>query len=169
MHACRSWLGLGLAACLAASGCATVHLAGEYRPNVGTDIVHRNDKRVVAEGSEWFFLWGIFDSGRFDLNEELHHTLHEDEALANVAIEDRISFGGVVLWIITAGIVSHHDIIVSGEPAQIHAAPAGPSTSAPPAGYPPGTVREKETIIVKPEGKADEEKKDEKKKAEGEH
>jgi hypothetical protein len=126
----KTWPALFLAATLPVSGCSHTHLSGEYRPSPGTDIVHRNDERVIAEGSRWPFLWGLLDLGDFDLNLELQKAVRDSEAFTDLDIRERVSVGGVVLWILTVGIVSHHTVVVRGSPAELrHETPPAPAPS----------------------------------------
>lgn len=132
-----SWPATALAGLLAASGCATTHLPGEYRPSPGPEVAaEKHDRKTIATGSEWLFLWGLLDTGHFDVNEELRKNVRSNEAVTNLEVKDRLSVGGALLWIITAGIVSHHTIVVKGEPARIHETSGTPSSTTNPAGYP---------------------------------
>lgn len=142
MKKTNTFLALILAASMPLSGCATTYLGGEYRTKA-TDIVRKSDKQTLAKGSEWLFFWGLFDSGRFDLQKELKNQLREDEAVTDLEVKDRLSVGGFFLWVITAGIISHHTLVAKGHPAVVNRPPAdrtGTTGAAP--------VRERETIII---------------------
>src|SRR5437899_2546598 len=107
MKRTNSLVALALAASMPVTGCATTYLGGEYRTKAN-DIVRKEDKQTLAKGSEWLFFWGLVDTGHFNLNKELRNQLREDEAVSDLEIKDRLSVGGFFLWLITAGIVSHH-------------------------------------------------------------
>jgi len=133
-------IALVLAASLPVSGCATTYLGGEYRTKAN-DLAHKGDKHTLAKGNEWLFFWGLLDTGHFNLQKELRNQLREDECVTDLEVKDRLSIGGFFLWIITAGIVSHHTIVAKGHPAVISTPPPERATGAAPA-------RERETIIV---------------------
>jgi hypothetical protein len=138
MKRTNAYLALLLAASMPlTTGCATTYLGGEYR-TTAMDIAKKEDKRTLAKGSEWLFFWGLLDSGTFNLQKELRNQLREDEAVTDLEVKDRLSVGGFFLWLITAGIVSHHTLVAKGHPSVINRPPATPATGA----------REKETIIV---------------------
>jgi hypothetical protein len=126
---------LAVAAAMPVSGCATTHLSGMYQSKT-TDVVRSEEKRTLAKGNDWLFFWGLVDTGSFNLDKEIENQLRSDECVTNLDIKDRLSVGGVLLWIITAGIVSHHSIVATGQPGVINR----------PVGAAP--VRERETIIV---------------------
>jgi hypothetical protein len=133
-------LALTLAASMPVTGCATTYLGGEYRTKAN-ELAHKQDKHTLAKGSEWLFFWGLLDSGKFNLQKELRNQLREDECVTDLEVKDRLSVGGFFLWIITAGIISHHTLVAKGHPAVINRPapePAGTSTAP----------RERETIIV---------------------
>ncbi len=111
-------IALAVAASMPVSGCATTHLSGEYRTDT-TDLAAREESRELARGSQWLFLWGLLDSGSFNLDRELKAQLRDNECVTNLEVKDRLSIGGALLWIITVGIVSHHSIVASGQPAII--------------------------------------------------
>jgi hypothetical protein len=137
MKRTNAYLALLLAASMPlTTGCATTYLGGEYR-TTAMDIAKKEDKRTLAKGSEWLFFWGLLDSGSFNLQKELRNQLREDEAVTDLEVKDRLSVGGFFLWLITAGIVSHHTLVAKGHPSVINR--PVPAT---------GAVREKETIIV---------------------
>jgi hypothetical protein len=139
MRKMNAFLATAMAATLPVAGCATTHLSGDYSPHASGEISRRTERRLLAKGNEWLFFWGLLDSGSFDLDKELRSQLREDEVVTNLDVEDRLSVGGAFLWIITAGIVSHHSIVAEGEPAVVRA-PAEKSAA--------GAVHERETIIV---------------------
>jgi len=141
MKRTNSLLALLLAASMPVTGCATTYLGGEYRTKAN-DLARKEDKHTLAKGSEWLFFWGLFDTGRFNLQKELRNQLREDEAVTDLEVKDRLSVGGFFLWIITAGIISHHTLVAKGQPSVINRpAPDRSPTSAAP-------TRERETIIV---------------------
>lgn len=142
MKKSSTFLALLLAASMPLTGCATTYLGGEYRTK-STDLVRKEDKRTLAKGSEWLFFWGLFDTGRFNVQKELKNQLREDECVTDLEVKDRLSIGGFFLWIITAGIISHHTLVAKGQPSVINRPPADKTTGAAPA-----PVRERETIIV---------------------
>ena len=106
-----------LAAALAASGCATTHLSGEYRPYAGgpeEKHVTALDKETIGEHSKWLFFWGLLDTRDFDTSSDFKSKVKEGYVVRDVEIKDRESIGGVFLWIITAGIVNHHTVVIKG-------------------------------------------------------
>ncbi len=139
MKRTNAMMALTVAASMPVSGCATTHLSGEYRTEA-TDLARKEESRELAKGSEWLFFWGLLDTGSFNLDRELKAQLREDECVTNLEVKDRLSIGGAFLWIITAGIVSHHSIVASGQPAIINRPPAEKSVTGP--------ARERETILV---------------------
>lgn len=139
MKRTNALLALLLAASMPVSGCATTYLGGEYRTKT-SDIARKEDKHTLAKGSEWLFFWGLLDTGRFNLEKELRNQLREDECVADLEVKDRLSIGGFFLWIITAGIISHHSLVAKGHPSVIN-------RPAPATGV-SGPVRERETIVV---------------------
>ncbi|MEZ0231023.1 MAG: hypothetical protein ACAI25_20575 [Planctomycetota bacterium] len=140
MKRTSSILALTLAASMPLSGCATTYLGGEYRTKAN-ELARKHDKTTLAEGSEWLFFWGLLDSGRFNVQKELRNQLREDECVTDLEVKDRLSVGGFFLWLITAGIISHHNLIAKGHPAVINRPPAEKTTGAAP-------TKERETIIV---------------------
>lgn len=106
-----------LAAALAASGCATTHLSGEYRPHAGGfEEKHATavDKETLGKHSKWLFLWGLLDTRDYDTTDDLNAKVREGYVVRDVEIKDHESIGGVLLWIITAGIVNHHTVVIKG-------------------------------------------------------
>lgn len=145
MKRTNSLLALVLAASMPVTGCASTHLGGEYRTEA-TDIAKTEESRTLAKGNEWMFFWGLLDSGSFDLQSELKKQLREDECVTNLEIKDRLSVGGFFLWLITAGIISHHSIVAKGSPAVLNRpAPEKSATGAvpvaPAAPLPAGSAR----------------------------
>jgi hypothetical protein len=121
-----------LALSLAVSGCASTHLSGTYRPSA-TNISDVSETDVVAKGGKWYFLWGMLDSGTFDVQEEMEKDLKPYESLVNLEVKDKLSVGGFFLWLITAGIVSHHRVTASGQVALSERPPAPPPPASAPA------------------------------------
>src|SRR4051812_26157056 len=128
-------LAIVLACAMPLSACTTTHFYGEYHPrspsspeagrsarNVGRSGANavkdvfgsREQAPTLATGHSWQFLWGTLNTGSVEVDDIMSSTF-KDKTLTNVAVEDRISLGGVVLWILTAGIFSHHSVIVSGD------------------------------------------------------
>jgi hypothetical protein len=142
MRRTSSILALTLAASMPLSGCATTYLGGEYRTKAN-DLARKHDKTTLAKGSEWLFFWGLLDTGRFNVQKELRNQLREDECVTDLEVKDRLSVGGFFLWLITAGIISHHSLIAKGHPAVINRPPTDRGTTG--ATTP---TRERETIIV---------------------
>jgi hypothetical protein len=132
MKRTKTLLAIVLAASMPIAGCSATYLGGEYRTDA-TNIAKKGDPHTLAKGSEWMFFWGLFDSGHFDLNQELKSQLREDECITDLEIKDRLSVGGAFLWIFTLGIISHHSLIATGAPSVINR-PA-PAESTQPAGY----------------------------------
>jgi hypothetical protein len=146
---------LVLAAALPLSACTTTHLAGDYHPRgTGTSEGTASDvyksgkesvegvgraneqKPVIATGHSFTFLWGTLNTGSVQVDVMLSPSF-KDKTIRGVEVEDRISLGGVVLWILTAGIFSHHSVIVRGDIAPETPPPSttpssSPSTPAPP-------------------------------------
>ncbi|MEZ0231024.1 MAG: hypothetical protein ACAI25_20580 [Planctomycetota bacterium] len=115
-----------LAAALAASGCATTHLSGEYRPHAGgPDDKRAPDLENLGEHSKWLFFWGLLDTRDYDTTSDLKGHVKDGYIVRDVEIKDRESVGGVFLWIITAGIVNHHTVVIKGRTV-------APSTTARP-------------------------------------
>jgi hypothetical protein len=142
MKKTNTFLALLLAASMPLSGCASTYLGGEYRTKAN-DLARKSDKQTLAKGSEWLFFWGLLDTGRFNVQKELRNQLREDEAVTDLEIKDRLSVGGFFLWLITAGIISHHTLVAKGHPAVVNRPPTdrtGTTGAAP--------VRERETIVV---------------------
>src|SRR5262249_4855367 len=109
----------------------TVHLDGEYRPHPRrSEISHRNDRREIADGGAWYFLWGLVDTGSVDVREGAEEKiLHEGDAFMDVEISEHLSLGGALLFLVTIGIVSHHHVVVTSEPAAVRDAPSGTGPS----------------------------------------
>jgi len=134
MRTRHAFLATVLAFLVPAAGCATTHLAGEY------SVVPRSETRAtfapttLARGSQWQFLWGLIDTGRFDLDQELKHHVRTDEVVTDLEIRERLSIGGFFLWLITAGIVSHHSLVAEGSVSKVKT--------------PEPAVREKEPVVV---------------------
>ena len=127
------WNSLFLLAALGLGGCASTHLSGEYRTEPA-DVVHKGERRRIAKGNEWMFFWGILDTGSFNLDHEIKKQLRADEVVTDLEITDRLSVGGAFLWIITAGIVSHHSIVADGSISLVNRPPvAEPASPGPPA------------------------------------
>lgn len=145
MKRTKSILAGGLCAGLAFSGCATTHLGGAYRTSA-TDVASKQEMRTLDEGSCIPLFWGLFEAGGYDANRELAKKLRPDEEITNLEIKERLSVGGFFLWLITAGIMSHHTIEVRGHTTVSSRAPAEPATGAVPTT--PAPVRERETIVT---------------------
>ncbi len=136
MKRTKTGLALALACSLPVAGCSTTYLGGEYRTDANS-LAKKGEVHTLAKGNEWMFFWGIFDSGHFDLNKELKSQLREDEVVTDLEIKDRISVGGVILWIFTAGIISHHSIVAEGATSVVNRPVPAPAheTTTTPAGY----------------------------------
>src|SRR5262245_56192870 len=113
MNRTKSVLAGGLSAALAFSGCATTYLGGAYRTQA-TDVVSQQPMRTLDEGSCIPLFWGLFVPGSYDAKHELAKKLRPDEEITDLQVKERLSVGGFFLWLITAGIVSHHTIEVRG-------------------------------------------------------
>jgi hypothetical protein len=124
-----------LATAMAASGCATTHLSGEYRPHAGAELdttkPDSTEKEVIGEHGKWLFLWGLIDTRDFDTASDFKERVKEGYIVKDIEVKDRESVAGVFLWIITAGLVNHHTIVIKAHPI----APEGtiPAGSPPPA------------------------------------
>lgn len=129
-------LGFLLASVLALDGCAKTTLQGLYRPQAN-DVAEHEEPRVLASGSEWVFLWGMVPTGDFDLNMEMERSLRENEGLTDVEVEDHLSIGGFFLWLVTAGIVSHHSVTATGQVVIVRDRAAPPTPTPAPAPPPP--------------------------------
>ncbi len=119
MRRTRARFGPVLAAALAASGCATTHLSGEYRPHaggLGEKDATALDKETLGKHSKWLFFWGLLDTRDYDATTDLEGSVREGYVVRDLEIKDRESIGGVFLWIITAGIVNHHTVVIKGRP-----------------------------------------------------
>jgi hypothetical protein len=136
--------GLSAALALGGTGCSVTHLGGAYR-TAATDVSSKQEMRTLDDGSTFPLFWGLFEAGSYDANRELAKKLRPDEEITNLEIKERISVGGFFLWLITAGIVSHHTIEVRGVTAVSSRPPAEPATGA--AATP---TRERERTIVTP-------------------
>jgi hypothetical protein len=95
-----------------ASGCTSTHVGGAYWPK--TDLDDPGKPVVLADGSQWRFLWGLAGSGTLALDDELRRRVREDERVTHLELEDRLSVGGAFLWVMTGGVVSHHTLEASG-------------------------------------------------------
>lgn len=126
-----------LAVAMPLAGCGTTHLGGEYRTK-SHDLASKADRRTVSKGSEWLFFWGLLDTGQVHVDSDIEQHLRPDEVLTEVEVKDRLSVGGFFLWLFTAGIVSHHAIVVSGKPAVLK---DDKTATAP-------VTKERETIVV---------------------
>jgi len=112
-------LALMLAGSLASTGCATAHLSGEYSPgpkgsNISNDVTSKTEKQNLAEGSDWVLFWGLVEAASTDLGAEARGKLRPDEQIRDAEVRNHLSLPGALLWIITAGLVSHHDLVLSG-------------------------------------------------------
>ncbi|MEZ0230406.1 MAG: hypothetical protein ACAI25_17420 [Planctomycetota bacterium] len=112
-------LGLLLSGTLFATGCATAHLAGQYTPqsvspNATREVTNKTEKQNLAEGSDWVLFWGLVEAASSDLADEAKRNLRQDEAILDPEVRNHLSLPGALLWIVTAGIVSHHDLVLSG-------------------------------------------------------
>jgi len=127
-------LALVLAASMPLSACTTAHFYGEYHPrqseaeagssaksiarkgeDTAKDVVGgREQQPVLATGNNFTFLWGTLNTGSMEVDDLLSPSVKQ-KTLKNVSVEDRISLAGVVLWIFTVGIFSHHSVIVRGD------------------------------------------------------
>jgi hypothetical protein len=117
MKRTRARLAPVLAGVLTASGCATTHLSGEYRPHAGgMEEPHATatDKETLGKHSKWLFFWGLFDTRDFDASSDFKGTVKEGYVVRDLEIKDRESIGGVLLWIISAGIINHHTVVIKG-------------------------------------------------------
>lgn len=111
-------LALGLAGAVSFTGCATAHLKGEYCPqgvpkDAGTPVA-KSDKQTLAEGHDWVLFWGIVELASSDLGDEAKGKLRADEVVTDTEVRNHISLPGALLWIVTAGIFSHHDLTLKG-------------------------------------------------------
>jgi hypothetical protein len=118
-----------LAAAMAASGCATTHFSGEYRPRATgaeSEGVTATDKETLGRHSKWLFFWGLLDT-KDTFTNDLDARVREGYVVRDLEVKDRESIPGVFLWIITAGIVNHHTVVLKGHTV----APATTSPAAP--------------------------------------
>jgi hypothetical protein len=102
---------------MAASGCATTHLSGEYRPHAGGFEEKKAtalDKETLGKHSKWLFFWGLLDTRDYDTTADLAANVKEGYVVRDLEVKDRESIAGVFLWIITAGIVNHHTVVLKG-------------------------------------------------------
>lgn len=134
---------LALVAC---AGCTTTHLGGAYRTD-SNDIASRRATRTLDEGSSWPLFWGLFPAGSYDVNHELAKMLRPDEVVTGLEVRERTSVGGFFLWLVTAGIVTHHTIEVRGSIAVVNRPAAGPATTR----VTPAREREREVIYYQPD------------------
>ena len=148
MNRTKSVLAGGLSAALAFSGCATTHLGGAYR-TAANEVSSKQDMRTLDEGSCVPLFWGLFTAGSYDAKKELGKKLRPDEEVTNLEVKERLSVGGFFLWLITAGLVSHHTIEIRGHTAVVSRPPAEPATGAVPS-QPAPPIRERERTIVTP-------------------
>ncbi|HZU96786.1 MAG TPA: hypothetical protein VFF73_08855 [Planctomycetota bacterium] len=110
-----------LGAALSAAGCATTHLAGEYNPGsqVPLDKPHKIEEShaeptTLATGHDWVLFWGIVELQSTDMDKKIKGQLRSDEMIKDPEVRNHISLGGALLWIVTAGIVSHHSVDFRG-------------------------------------------------------
>jgi hypothetical protein len=104
---------------LAVSGCATTNMSGEYRPHSSDEVTNKAEKRVLGKGGKFLFFWGLATTRDFDVDAALARQLRDNEVVTGIEIEDHLSIGGAFLWLITAGIVSHHSVVLEGSPAEL--------------------------------------------------
>jgi hypothetical protein len=115
-----------LAVSLLAAGCTTTHFEGSYRTEP-TETTYSERMRTLDEGSSWPLFWGLFPAGSYAADRELARFLRPDETVTHLEIRERTSVGGVFLWIVTLGLVTHHTIEVRGEVAVVSRPPAEPA------------------------------------------
>ena len=126
---------LALALGVAAPGCSSTQLSGTYRP-ASTNVSEVGETEVLAKSGQWLFFWGLLDSGTLDLENDMKRDLRPYEAVVNLEVKNKLSVGGFLLWLITAGIVSHHKLTARGQLALAERA-TPPTTPAQPAPPPP--------------------------------
>lgn len=144
-------LAVVLACAVPLSACTTTHFYGEYHPrsasspeagrsaknvaraggNAVKDVLGgREQAPVLATGHSWVFLWGTLDTGSVEVDDIMSSSF-KDKTLTNMEVEDRISLAGVVLWVLTAGIFSHHTVIVRGDVVEPTPPPTAPASRTP--------------------------------------
>ena len=135
----RTALALSLALSVPLTACQTTRLDGTYHPlkNAATG----GHKRTLAKDSEWLFFWGLATAGSFNVDDEIRDEVGKHEVVSDLEVRHRISIWGVLLWVVTAGIVSHHAVVLKGRvghepPPPPPPAPA-PTSEPAPAPTPP--------------------------------
>jgi hypothetical protein len=138
-------LAVVLAGAVPLSACTTTHLYGDYHPR--SSVTSRTERvsdsvkgdvpgfgkqqPILAEGHSFQFLWGTLNTGDTVVDDLLSPSL-KDKTLTNISVEDHISLVGAALWIVTAGIFSHHSIVVRGDFAPESTPPvAAPAAETP--------------------------------------
>jgi hypothetical protein len=117
-------LALLLASSLSLPGCATAHLGGDYYPqspasNTTRETTGHKDKQNLAEGHDWVLFWGLIELASSDLGEAAKKDLRNDEVIQDVEVRNHLSLPGALLWVVTLGLVSHHDLVLRGEVATL--------------------------------------------------
>src|SRR5205823_3290957 len=82
-------------------------------------IEKKSDKETLYKGSDWTLFWGIVNLGSNHPEDKLTSGLSENQVLTDLEVRDHISLPGALLWIVTGGIISHHDMDVRGRIATI--------------------------------------------------
>jgi hypothetical protein len=135
MSRSQKYVAVVLACAVPLSACTTTHFYGEYHPlgsaeasasssakatgRTGEQSVKdifgaQEQQPVLATGSSWQFLWGTLNTGSVEVDNLLSSSF-KDKTITDMSVMDHISLIGVVFWVLTVGIFSHHSIIVRGD------------------------------------------------------
>jgi len=141
-------LAILLAGVLSGTGCATAHLKGEYSPqylpsNQAKEITGTSEKSTLAKGHDWVLFWGLCEIASTDMGKKVRQRLRPDEIITDTEVRNHVSLPGVLLWIVTGGLVSHHHLDLRGRVAYVKEKPL-PQAQATPV--------ERERTIVVPAG-----------------
>jgi hypothetical protein len=146
------------------AGCATTHLSGTYDPNsrIPLDKAHElgdeQDMKTLATGHDWVLAWGLVELQSTDMAEKVKGQLRNDEILKDVQVRNHVSLGGALLWIVSLGTVSHHDVDLRGRVVNVkEIPPAAPTERGPTPGtsamaLPPESEIFAENVVDRPIG-----------------
>jgi hypothetical protein len=133
-HVNRS-LAFLLAGALTATGCATAHLRGDYLPgslppDKPLEVQNVGEKTTIAEGSTWPLFWGLVEVGSTNLGDDAKKQLRANEVIQDPEVRNHLSLPGALLWIVTLGLVSHHDLDLRGHIGSLKEKEIVPATAA---------------------------------------
>ncbi len=114
------------------AGCATTHLSGNYDPGsrVPLDKAHEiageEELQTLAKGHDWVLAWGLVELQSTDMAEKVKGKLRSDEILKDVEVRNHVSLPGALLWVVSLGLVSHHEVDLRGRIVAVKDLPAAP-------------------------------------------